>query len=263
MRPPTSFALLMLVLAAFAKAQTTAPAQTAEKSDESVVIAPFGAPRLPTNGEPRTFQLSKINKLQAYETSRELQRLFSLFVTQNITDATPTGFSKAPGPLTQLTYVIQQDLGDNRYVVKANWPAGGPGDLLAAGTESLAILLLDKPAVVGATGRCAAVHVGKAAVTLTAQFPPLLNKRLTLRREAFVECTPLDDNAAGLNRFLEAIRGGAEISVLSPERVTCKACGGLGFTREAQKGKLEDKRIPCAQCEGGKALVVFEVRFVP
>lgn len=257
--------LVLLAGATIARAQTPAatPATVAEKEADTVVIAPFVPPRLPAAGETRTFQLSKLNKFQAYETTRELQRLFSLFVAQNVADTTPAGFTKAPGPVVAVSYIVQQDLGDNRYVVKASWPASPLGDSLAAGTESLALLLLDKPAAVGALGKCSAVHVGKAAVTLTAKFPPLVDKHLTLRREAFVECTPLEDNANGLAKFLESVRGGAEISVLSPERVTCKTCGGLGFTREVQKGKLEDKRIPCTQCEGGKALVVFEVKFAP
>ena len=183
-------------------------------------------------------------------------------MTQSIVDSNAAGFAQAPGPVTTLNYVVLQDLGDNRYVVKANWPAVGP-DLLNAGNADLAILLLDKPAQLGSTGKVSVTNAGKVSVTFTGKFPPLMDKRLTLRREAFVECALIEDNQAGVEKFLEAIRKGTEVSVVSPEKTSCKRCGGLGFTREPQRGKLEDKRIPCLSCDAGKVTTYVEVKFVP
>ena len=128
----------------------------------------------------------------------------------------------------------------------------------------MAILLLDKPAKVGDTGKLSGMHVGTVALLFTANYPPLVGKRFTLRREAFVECATLEDNPAGFQKFIEEINAGADLSVTTNEQVTCKRCGGLGFTREAQKGQLVDKRIPCADCaSSGKAIISVETKFVP
>jgi DnaJ-class molecular chaperone len=102
------------------------------------------------------------------------------------------------------------------------------------------------------------------AVSFTAKFAPLEGKKLTLRREAFLQCTPVDESNAALQKFVETIQKGAELSVITTDRIACKPCGGLGFTREAQKGKIEDKRMPCKDCEGtGKIPLVTETKFAP
>ena len=102
------------------------------------------------------------------------------------------------------------------------------------------------------------------ALGFTAKFAPLEGKKLTLRREAFLQCTPVDESNAALQKFVESIQKGAELSVITTERIACKPCGALGFTREAQKGKIEDKRMPCKDCEGtGKVPLVTETKFAP
>jgi hypothetical protein len=255
--------------AANATATTPAPAATKPKSadddvDNSVVITPFRSLTLPDAKTSRTFQLSKVNKLGFTETTKELQRLFSAFATQRIIDGSPNGSSKATGYLASINYSLVQDLGDNRFLAKAAWPAAGPNEVLAAGVDTMAILLLDKPAKVGDTGKISGMHVGTVALLFTANYPPLVGKRLTLRREAFVECATLEDTPAALQKFVEEVNAGADLSVTTNEQVTCKKCGGLGFTREAQKGQLVDKRIPCADCaSSGKVIVSVETKFVP
>ena len=242
----------------------TAPKAADEEEDVGVIITPFRALTQPEAKTSRTFQLSKVNKLGFTETSKELQRLYSAFATQRIIDGSPSGSSKATGYLTTVSYSLIQDLGDNRFLAKAAWPAAGPNEALAAGNETMAILLLDKPAKVGDAGKLTGMHVGTVALRFTANYAPLVGRRLTLRREAFVECATLEDTPAGLQKFIEAINAGAEMSATTNEQVTCKKCGGLGFTREAQKGQLLDKRVPCAECaSSGKAIISVETKFVP
>jgi hypothetical protein len=248
---------------------STAAAPTAggvsdEFVDNSVQISPFRPTLLPEAKSTRTFQLSKLNRLGSTETTKELQRLYSAFASQSIVDGSPAGSSKAVGYVTTVTYSILQDLGDNRYVAKAAWPAAGPNEALAAGVDTMAILLLQKSAKAGDTGKVTGMHVGTVAALFTPDFAPLKGRRLTLRREAFLECTTLEESPAGLQRFVEAINAGAELSATSNETIGCKKCGGLGFTREAQKGQLLDKRIPCADCAStGKQIISVETKFVP
>lgn len=232
--------------------------------DNSVQISPFRPTLLPEAKSTRTFQLSKLNRLGSTETTKELQRLYSAFATQSIIDGSPAGSSKAVGYVTTVTYAILQDLGDNRYVAKAAWPAAGPNEALAAGVDTMALLLLEKPAKVGDSGKITGMHIGTVAVLFTPDFAPLKGRRLTLRREAFLECVTLEESSAGLQRFVEAINAGAELSATTNETIPCKKCGGLGFTREAQKGQLLDKRIPCADCAStGKQIISVETKFVP
>ena len=235
-----------------------------EEVDNTVVITPFSSLTPPEAKTSRTFQLSKVNKLGFTETSKELQRLYSAFATQRIIDGSPAGSSKATGYLATVNYALVQDLGDNRFLAKAAWPASGPNEVLAAGADTMAVLLLEKPAKVGDTGKITGMHVGTVALLFTATYPPLVGKRLTLRREAFVECATLEDSPAGLQKFVEAVNAGAEMSATTNEQISCKKCGGLGFTREAEKGKLLDKRIPCADCaSSGKVIISVETKFVP
>jgi hypothetical protein len=252
-----------------APATTTVAAPAAggisdEFVDNSVQVSPFRPTLLPEPKSTRTFQLSKLNRLGSTETTKELQRLYSAFATQNIVDGSPAGSSKAVGYLTTVTYSVLQDLGDNRYLAKAAWPAAGPNEALAAGVDTMALLLLEKPAKAGDTGNITGMHVGTVAVLFTPDFAPLKGRRLTLRREAFLECATLEDSPAGLQRFVAAIAAGAELSATTNETSPCKKCGGLGFTREAQKGQLLDKRVPCADCAStGKLIISVETKFVP
>jgi len=234
-----------------------------EEDPEAVTITPFRSARLPVAKETRTFHLAKLNKPLAFETTRELQRLFVAFASQHVVDAATGGFSRAPGSMTAITYTVVQDLGENRFLAKGNWPALN-GDPLLEGKDAFVVLLLDKPAEIGAAGRCTGLHVGMVALGFTAKFAPLEGKKLTLRREAFLQCTPVDESNAALQKFVESIQKGAELSVITTERIACKPCGALGFTREAQKGKIEDKRLPCKDCEGtGKVPLVTETKFAP
>ncbi|MFZ9979084.1 MAG: hypothetical protein ACO3HN_03940 [Opitutales bacterium] len=246
---------------------TAAPAAAGisdEFVDNSVQISPFRPSSMPEAKTTRTFQLSKLNRLGSTETTKELQRLYSAFASQSIVDGSPAGSSKALGYVTTVNYSVLQDLGDNRYLAKAAWPAAGPNEALAAGVDTMALLLLEKPAKAGDTGTIKGMHVGAVAILFTPDFAPLKGRRLTLRREAFVECATLEDSPAGLQRFVEAIAAGAELSATTNETTPCKKCGGLGFTREAQKGQLVDKRIPCADCAStGKLIISVETKFVP
>lgn len=281
--------LLVFLASAVASAQTTAfgtkaaaPAETAaapaatpasaakgsakaeEEVDNSVVITPFRPLTLPEAKTTRTFQLSKVNKLGFTETTKELQRLYSAFASQRIIDGSPAGSSKASGHIATINYSLIQDLGDNRFLAKAAWPPAGPNEALAAGVDTMAILLLEKPAKVGDTGKIAGMHVGTVALLFTANYAPLVGKRLTLRREAFVECATLEDSPAGLQKFVESVNAGLEMSVTTNEQASCKKCGGLGFTREAQKGQLLDKRVPCVDCaSSGKVIISVETKFAP
>ena len=241
-----------------------AVAGAATVEDEAPVITPFRPFTLPATKNTRTFQLSKLNKPAATETTKELQRLFSAYAQQSIIDGSPTGFSKATGYLATINYSILQDLGDKRFLVKAAWPAAGPNDGLAAGVDTMAILLLDHPIKVGEIGHCTGMHVGTVSLLFTASFPPLTGKRLTLRREAFVECNTLEESPAGLQKFVDKIMRGAEVSVTTNEMITCKKCGGLGFTSEKVKGSLTEKHINCSACDGAKSVALpTETKIIP
>jgi hypothetical protein len=230
------------------------------KEEAAPAITPFRPAKTLSAKETRTFKLSNLNRPLAFETTRELQRLFGVLTTQYITDGTT--FTKAPGPVTAIAYTILQDLGDHRYVAKASWPA--VGEALPASTDAWAILLLDSEVKVGATGRMTGTHAGTVALEFTAKFSPIDGKTLTIRREAFVECKPIEESNANLTKFIEQVAQGGEFSVTTTERIGCKACNSLGYTREPQKGKLEDKRIPCTICEStGKLTTTTETKFVP
>jgi hypothetical protein len=107
------------------------------------------------------------------------------------------------------------------------------------------------------------MHAGTVSLLFTAEYAPLTGRRLTLRREAFIECATLENSPAGLQKFVEAINAGAEMSVTTDEQVACKKCGGFGQLREPQKGSLTDKLTPCAECIKGKVTISVETRFVP
>jgi len=244
-------------------AATPVALPAADVVDNSVVITPFRPLAAPEASTTRTFQLSKVNKLGFTETTKELQRLFAAFATQRIVDGSPAGSSKATGYLTTVNYALVQDLGDNRFLAKAAWPAAGPNDVLAAGVDTMAVLLVGKPAKVGDTGTLTGMHAGTVSLLFTAEYAPLTGRRLTLRREAFIECATLENSPAGLQKFVEAINAGAEMSVTTDEQVACKKCGGFGQLREPQKGSLTDKLTPCAECIKGKVTISVETRFVP
>ncbi len=233
-----------------------------DEDETSVVVSPFRAISRPEPKETRAFSLAKLNRPLAYETTRELQRLHSAYVQQHVLETGGASHVRAPGPLTTLEYVVQQDLGDGRFLVKANWLASSDG-LLPAGTDAYAVLMPEKPKAAGDTGQAFVTNVGQVAVRFTPTFAPLVGRRLTLRREAFIECQAIPGNAAGMQQFMDLIRSGAELSVVTAEKFPCKTCGGLGFTREAQKGKLEDRRNPCTVCESGKVTVRIETKFTP
>ncbi|MEI6248415.1 MAG: hypothetical protein WCP67_07740 [Verrucomicrobiota bacterium] len=250
--------------AATGEKKPVAAGTVAAVEDESPVITPFRAANLPAAKNTRTFQLGKLNKPTATETTKELQRLFAAFTQQNVVDGSPTGFSKATGYVASINYTILQDLGDKRYLVKAAWPAAGPNDALAAGVDTMAVLLLERAVKTGETGRCTGMHVGTVSLLFTASFAPLAGKRLTLRREAFVECTTLDDSPAALPKFVDKILRGAEVSVTTNEVIPCKKCGGLGFTTEKVKGSLTEKHINCSVCDGAKSIVLpTETKIIP
>lgn len=230
------------------------------KEEEVPTISPFRPAKTLAGLDKRTFKISNLNRPLAFETNRELQRLFVVLTTQYVTDGKT--FAKAPGPVTAISYTILQDLGEQRYVAKASWPT--VGEVLPAGTDAWAILLLDEEVKVGATGRMTGTHAGTVALDFTAKFSPIDGKTLTIRREAFVECKPIEESNANLTKFIELVAQGGEFSVTTTERVGCKACNSLGYTREPQKGKLEDKRIPCTNCEGtGKLSTTTETKFAP
>ncbi len=249
---------------ATAGAAKPADGKAAIVEDDSIVITPFRSLTLPVAKTTKTFQLAKLNKPLATETTKDLQRLFSAYALQSIVDGSPAGFSKATGYITTVNYSILQDLGDNRFMAKAAWPAAGPNDALAAGVDAWAVLLLDHPAKVGDTGKITGMHAGTAAVLLTVKFAPLDGKRLTLRREAFVECATLEDSPAGLQKFIDSINHGADVSVTTNELIPCKKCGGLGFIRQTVKGQLLDNRLPCTVCDGTKTVVLpTETKIIP
>jgi len=230
------------------------------KEDDEPSITPFRPAKTMSAKETRTFKFSNLNKPLAFESTRELQRLFGVLTTQYVSDGKT--FTKAPGPVTTLSYTILQDLGDHRYVAKATW--GAVGEALPASADVWAILLLDEEVKVGATGRMTGTHAGTVALEFTAKFSPIDGKTLTIRREAFVECKPVEESNANLAKFVELVAQGGEFSVTTTERVGCKTCNSLGYTREPQKGKLEDKRIPCTICDGtGKLTTATETKFAP
>lgn len=233
-----------------------------DPEDTSVVISPFRPLRRQEAKETRVFSLAKLNRPLAYETTRELQRLYAAFIQQHVQDAGSQTPARAPGPITSVEYVVQQDLGEGRLLVKANWAASADG-LLPAGADAYAVLMPEQPRAVGDKGQAVVTNVGQVSVRFKPTFAPLAGRRLTLRREAFIECTLIPDSVAGQQKFMDLIRSGAELSVVTAEKSPCRTCGGLGFTREAQKGKLDDKRIPCTACEAGKVTVRIETKFTP
>ena len=169
--------------------------------------------------------MARLNRPLAYETTRELQRLFTAFIQQHVQDAAGQELVPAPGPITTIEYVVQQDLGDGRLLVKANWVASGDG-LLPAATDAYAVLMPEKPKAVGDKGQSVVTGVGMVSVRFTPTFAPLAGRRLTLRREAFIECSLIPETVASQQKFMDLVKSGAELSVITAEKFPCKACGG-------------------------------------
>ena len=99
---------------------------------------------------------------------------------------------------------------------------------------------------------------GRAQYGADWNLPGMLWGKVLRSPHAHARVAALDITAATAMAGVVAVYTEADLTDVQP------IPGGLGFTREAQKGQLLDKRIPCAECGAtGKAIVSVETKFVP
>lgn len=209
------------------------------------------------------FQLSRIDKPLARETSTGFREAWAAFRAQN--QASDTGFSRVTRPVVTLKVRCLQDLGEGRWLVDAEWANPGFGSWCPVGANAdKAVLVLEPGAAkVGDALEINAVHVGLIELRFDCEVPPAQGRRITLRRHAFLGMPVLPDDEATRARFQQAVAEGRN----PPEAVVvqvrdCKGCGGVGYLRRPVPGKIQDARDPCPEgCERGRQRVPVVVTF--
>lgn len=211
------------------------------------------------------FQVSRIDKPLARETSASFREAWAAFRNQN--QLGEDGFTRITRPVVTLKAKCLQDLGEGRWLVDAEWTNPGLGDWCPVGTNAdKAILVLETGAAkVGDTVEVSAVHVGLVEARFDCEVPPAAGRRITLRRHAFLGQVALPDDEATRALFQKAVAEGRK----SPEAVVvqvrdCKTCGGVGYLRRAVPGKIQDAHDPCPEgCDRGHQRVPVLVTFKP
>lgn len=247
------------------KSQTETP----PADDVGVIIQPILMDQGWTIKEKMDFQLSRVDKPLAKESSAFFRDAWAAFRAQNqiVTDGDSKRFARAPVTIHELKAKLLQDLGDARWLVDAEWDNPGPMTWCPAGVNAdKAILVLDEgQGAVGETLTLTVVHVGLVQARFDAKVAPAAGRRITIRRHAFAASKPLQDDATTRELFQKSVAAGSpavEAVVLTSR--DCKTCGGLGYVRRSIPGKIQDARDPCPdKCDHGKLSVPVLLTFKP
>lgn len=236
--------------------------------DEGVRVRPLVMDK---GVEPKArmdFQLSRIDKPLARETTATFREAWAAFRRQNqITGQGERSFARLPQAPAPLKARLLQDLGDGRWLVDAEWANPGLFDWCPAGANAdKAVLVLDAgEGKVGETLEVNAVHVGLVELRFDCEVPPAAGRRVTIRRHAFMSTPVLPDDEATRALFQQAVAAEkAPVSVMLVQVRDCKACGGLGYVRRAVPGKIQDAHDPCPEaCDRGHQQLPVLVTFRP
>jgi len=265
----------------------------AEK-DEGVIIRPVKLNAGIEIKERKDFSLSRIGKPIAQETASDFLAAWTMFRAQNrLVDDGSGGktfkripqpvfpgspVSEAPGAagaavdagVTGFRLWLQQDLGEGRWLARAQWCNRGLGDWCPPGDNSDTVIVVlpegegKVPGYEALTG-LGLVHVGLVDARFDCKVPPAEGRRITTRRHAFIAQPTLPDDEATRALFQQVVAAGRHpVEVVVVQRRDCKTCGGIGYLRRAVPGRIQDERDPCTGgCAGGDKWVPVLLTFKP
>jgi hypothetical protein len=243
--------------------------ETSSAEDVGVIIQPILMDEGWMIKEKMDFQLSRVDKPLAKETSALFRDAWSAFRTQNqiIVDGDSKRFTRAQVTTHELKAKLLQDLGDARWLVDAEWNNPGPMTWCPAGvnTDKAVLVLNEGQGVVGETLTLTVAHLGLVQARFDAKVAPANGRRITIRRHAFAASTPLQDDEATRELFQKSVAAGnAAIEAVVLTNRDCKTCGGLGYIRRSIPGKIQDARDPCPdKCDRGDVTVPILLNFKP
>lgn len=209
------------------------------------------------------FRLSRIDKPLSPETSALFREGWAAFLGQH---ARVDGrFERLPGAPLALRLTLRQDLGEGRWLADVGWT--NPGVLAwcpPGANQAQAVVVLDRPGQPGERRAVTGLRIGLVEASFVARIPPAEGRRVTIRRQAFVETAPLVDNEETRAAFQAAVQAGQALRALVVQERDCRECGGWGFVRRKVPGRIQDARDPCpAACDKGKDKVGLELSFRP
>jgi hypothetical protein len=209
------------------------------------------------------FRLSRIDKPLSTETSALFQTAWVSFRKQHI--LVEGSFERLPGAPLPLRVTLRQDLGDGRWLVDASWSNSGALAWCAPGAnKAQAVVVLDAPGNPGEQRAISALRIGLVEASFVSLIPPAEGHRVRVRRQAFVESSPLPDDEVTRAAFQSAVAAGRNLKALVVQEQDCRSCGGVGYIRRKIPGKIQDARDPCpGNCERGHRQVGLEVTFRP
>lgn len=240
--------------------------EPAPAEDVGVIIRPVKMDEGVTARERMDFQLSRIDKPMARETTAAFREAWAAFRSQNrLSDG--GGFARAPQAPAPLKARLLQDLGEGRWFVDAEW--GNPGHFswcpAGANGDKAVLVLGSAEGKVGDVVTVTAVHAGLVELRFDCAVEPAAGRRITTRRHAFLAAQPLPDDEATRSRFRDAVSAGKPpVEAIVVQVRDCKGCGGVGYIRRAVPGKIQDAHEPCPEgCDHGHQRVPVLLTFKP
>lgn len=233
--------------------------------DEGVRVRPVTMDDGVEPKERMDFQLSRIDRPLARETSAVFREAWASFRRQNsLKDGV---FTRVPQVPYSLRAKLLQDLGDGRWLVDAEWVNPGLYDWCPAGAnaDKAVLVLAAGEGKSGETVEVNAAHIGLVELRFDCEVPPAAGRRVTIRRHAFASVPILPDDEATRALFQQAVAAGrAPVTAVIAQERECKVCGGIGYVRRAVPGRIQDERDPCpGGCEKGDRWVPVLVNFKP
>lgn len=240
--------------------------EPAPAEDVGVIIRPVKLDEGIAPKERLDFQLSRIDRPLARETTAAFREAWTAFRSQNrLSDS--GDFVRSPQAPAPLKAKLLQDLGDGRWFVDAEWSNAGQFSWCQAGANADKAVLVLGPAEakVGDAVSLHAVHAGLVELRFDCAVEPAAGRRITIRRHAFLAAQPLPDDEATRARFQQAVAAGKPaVEAVVVQVRDCKACGGVGYIRRPVPGKIQDAHDPCPEaCERGRQRVPVLVTFKP
>lgn len=251
------------------KERSNSRAEKSHADDVGVMIQPILMDEGWMIKDKMDFQLSRIDKPLAKETSAFFRDAWSAFRAQNqiVIAGESKRFTRVQLVTHELKAKLLQDLGDARWLVDAEWNNPGPMTWCPVGTNiDKAILVLDEgQGAVGETLVLTVAHLGLVQARFDAKVAPANGRRITIRRHAFAASMPLQDDEATRELFQKSVAAGnAAVEAVVLTNRDCKTCGGLGYVRRSVPGKIQDARDPCPdKCDRGNVTVPVLLTFKP
>jgi len=251
------------------KERTRPSSEKSSAEDVGVIIQPILMDQGWMIKEKVDFQLSRVDKPLAKETSTLFRDAWAAFRAQNqiVADGDSKHFVRAPITIHELKAKLLQDLGDARWLVDAEWNNPGPMTWCPAGvsTDKAILVLNEGQGVIGETLTLTVAHVGLVQARFDSKVAPAAGRRITIRRHAFATLTSLQEDEATRELFQKSVAAGSPaVEAVVLINRDCKTCGALGYVRRSIPGKIQDARDPCPdKCDHGKLSVPVLLTFKP